>query len=185
MLEVFQEFNQNVFSTKNTSEGHFLILQVKQIPQQTFVLMKTSWRRLEDVFRLRLRKTYSRCIQNVLVKTNIFVLSIRLQDVFKTSSRNLQDVLPRCLQDVFKTSSRLLANTSWRHLQDVLKTYRQIKLFLLTSLWEVFNVFVRRTAKIVVYRRILLGHTSETFMVSVQNSQVLVFKFTTLFSGCL
>ena len=182
--------------------------------------MKTSWRRLEDVFRLRLRKTSSRCLQDVLMKTNIFlliihlqktssrrlqdvfvmsnifVLCIRLQDVFKTSgynvlmtfSRRFQDVFKtssRRLQDVFKTSSRRLANTSWRHLQDVLKTYHQVKLFLLTSLWEVFNMFVRRTAKTVVYRRIHLGHTSEKFMVSVQNLQVLVFQFTTPFSGCL
>ena len=88
-----------------------------------------------------------------------------------TFSRHLQDVLLRRLQDVFKTSSRRLANTSWRHLQDVLKTYHQVKLFLLTSLWEVFNMFVRRTAKTVVYRRIHLGHTSEKFMVSVQNLQ--------------
>ena len=115
----------------------------KKWTHQTFVLMKTSWRRLQDVFRLRLQKTYSRRLQDVLiktnifvlvlrlqktssrrlqdvlVKTNIFVLAIRLQDVFKTFSRRLQDVLPRCLQDVFKTSSRRLARTSSRHLQDV------------------------------------------------------------------
>ena len=155
--------------------------------QQTFLLMKTSWRRLKDVFRLRLQKTSSRRLQDVLMKMNIFLLIIRLQ---KTSSRRLQDILvktnifvlairlqdvfktfSRRLQDVFKTSSRRLANTSWRHLQDVLKTYHQVKLFLLTSLWEVFNMFVRRTAKTVVYRRIHLGHTSETFMVSVENLQ--------------
>ena len=157
--------------------------------------MKTSWRRLEDVFRLRLQKTSSRRLQDVLiktnifvlvlrlqktssrrlqdvlVKTNIFVLAIRLQDVFKTSCKNVFKTSSRRLQDVFKTSSRRLANTSWRHLQDVLKTYHQVKLFLLTSLWEVFNMFVRRTAKTVVYRRIHLGHTSEKFMVSVQNAQ--------------
>ena len=54
--------------------------------------------------------------------TNIFVLAICLQDVFKTFPRRLQDVLPRQLQDVFKTSSRSLAKTSSRHLQDVFKT---------------------------------------------------------------
>ena len=141
-------------------------------------LQKTSSRRLQDVLMkaniflliIRLQKTSSRRLQDVLVKTNIFVLSIRLQDVFKirfqdvfktscenvfkTSSRHLQGVLPRRLQDVFKTSSKRLANTSWRHLQDVFKTYHQVKLFLLTSLWEIFNMFVRLTAKTVVYRRI-------------------------------
>ena len=40
----------------------------------------------------------SKHLQDVLVKTNIFVLAMCLQDVFKTSSRRLQDV--------FKTSSR-------------------------------------------------------------------------------
>ena len=101
------------------------------------------------------------------------------EDILKTSSRRLdQDQYIRLvhsssrrLQDVFKTSSKRVANTSWRHFQDVLKTYHQSKLFLLTSLWVVFNMFVRRTAKTVVYRRIHLGHTSEKFMVSVQNLQ--------------
>ena len=61
-------------------------------------------------------QTSSRCLHNVLVKTNKFALVIHLQ---KTSSRHLQDVLPRCLEDVFKTSSRPLAKLSSRHFQDV------------------------------------------------------------------
>ena len=116
--------------------------------QQTFVLMKTPWRRLEDVFRLRLQKTSSRRLQDVLVKTNIFVLSIRLQDVFKTFSRRLQDIFKtssRRLQDIFKTSSRLSEN------------------FFKTS---------STISKMVIFRRICLGHISEKFMVSVQNLQV-------------
>ena len=122
---------------------------------QTFVSMKTSWRRLsssssEDVFEMssrhigqnehiRLSHTSS---GDVLLKTNIFVLTIRLEDVFETFSRrlakasprhvqdifkmflrHLQDILPRPLQCVFKTSSRRLQDvfkTFWRHLQDVL-----------------------------------------------------------------
>ena len=136
--------------------------------------MQTSWRRLEDVFRLRLQKTSSRGLDQDQYIRLVHTSSSRLQDLFKTSCRN-----------VFKTSSRRLANTSWRHLQDVLKTYHQVKLLLLTSLWEVLNMFVRCTAKTVVYRRIHLGHTSEKLMVSVQNLQVLVFQFTTPFSGCL
>ena len=123
--------------------------------QQTFVLMKTSSRLLDEDEYILITHTSS-------------------EDVFKTFSRRLQDVFKTCsrrLQNVFKTSSRRLANTSWRHLQEVLKTNHQVKLFLLTSLWEVFNMFVRRTAKTVVYRRINLGRTSEKFMVSVQNLQ--------------
>ena len=105
--------------------------------------------------------------------------SRRLQDVFKTSSRRLQDVLQKRLQDIFKTScknifmtsSRRLQDVLGRYLQDVSKTYHQVKLFLLTSLRDVFNTFLRRTAKTVIYRRICLGHTSEKFMVSVQTLQ--------------
>ena len=74
------------------------------------------WRRLQEVLiktnmftlTLRLQKTSSRRLEDVLVKTNIFVLAI---------------VLPRRLQGVFKTSSRRLAKTSSRHLQDVFKTF--------------------------------------------------------------
>ena len=71
------------------------------------------WRRLEDVFRLHLQKTSSRLLdqdeyvrlsltssEDVWVKTNIFVLAIRLQDVFKTSCRNVFKTSSRRLQDV-------------------------------------------------------------------------------------
>ena len=64
------------------------------LSQQTFVLLKTSWRRLEDVFRLRLQKTSSR----------------RFQDVFKRSCKN-----------VFKTSWKRLVKTSFRRLQNIFK----------------------------------------------------------------
>ena len=83
---------------------------------QTFVLMKTSWGRLEDVFRLRLQKTS----QDVLNKTNIFVLAIRLQDAFNTSSWRFQDSSSR-LQDIFKTSYQDVFKTFSKHLQDVLQ----------------------------------------------------------------
>ena len=147
-------------------------------------------RRLQDVLvkinifalAIRLQKTSSRRFQDVLPK--------RLQDIFKTSSRRFQDFFKASCKDVFNTVSRHLARTSlrhpqdvfktfWRHLQDVLerylqdvfKTYHQVKLFLLTSLRDVFNTFLRRTAKTVIYRRICLGHTSEKFTISVQNLQ--------------
>ena len=60
-------------------------------------------------------------------------------------------------EDVFKMSSRRLAKAS-------------SKLFLLLPLRDAFNTFQRVTAKTVIYRRIL-GHSSEKFMVSVQNLQ--------------
>ena len=59
------------------------------------------WRCLEDVFCLRL--------QEVLIKTNIFALVIRLQK--KSSSRPIQSschTSSRRLQDVLKTPSRFI-----------------------------------------------------------------------------
>ena len=94
------------------------------ITQQTFVLMKTYWRRLEDVFRLRLQKyvRLSLTSSEDVFKTNTFVLAIRLQDFFKTFLRHLQDVFKTSCKNVLKTSSRHLAKTSSRRLQKVFKT---------------------------------------------------------------
>ena len=81
-------------------------------PQQTFVLMKTSSRRLDQDEYVRLSLTSSEDV----FKTS----SKRLQDLFKASSRRLQDVLKtssRCLRDVFKTSSRLPSKISSRRFQ--------------------------------------------------------------------
>ena len=140
---------------------------------------------------------FRRCLQDVFIKTNMFTLALhlqktssrrlgqdqyillghtssrRLQNVFKMSSRRLQDVLSKRLQDVFKTSSRRLQDVLQRYLQDVFKTYHQVKLFLLTRLWEAFNTFLRRSfPKTIIYRGICPGNTtSDKFMVSVQNLQ--------------
>ena len=109
----------------------------------------SSWWRLpEDVFRLRSKKTSSGRLQNVLIKTNIIVLVIPLQDVFKTSSKRLQDVFKtpcknvfktssRRFQDIFKTTSRRIAKASSRYLQDVFKTFSR-------SLQDIFKTFWRR-----------------------------------------
>ena len=115
------------------------IIRMKMIDltQQTFLLMKTSWRRLDEVFLLRLQKTSWRRVQDVLVKTNIFVLAIRLQDVVKTFSRRLSKTSSRHLQDVFKTFQDVFT-TSSRHLgkrlQDIFKT----------SCKDIFKTFSRR-----------------------------------------
>ena len=133
------------------------------------VLIKTNML----ILALRLQKTSSKHLQDVLVKTSIFVLAIRLQDVFETSSRRLQDVLPRSLSDVFKTFWIRLQDVLQRYLQDVFKTYHQVKLCLLTRLWEAFNTFLRLSLpKTIIDRGICLGNTvSDKFMVSVQNLQ--------------
>ena len=137
------------------------------------VLIKTN------IFALVIRLQKASC--KTAFKTSLRHLaktsSRHLQDVLKTSSKHPQGVLPRSLQGVFKTSSRRLVKTSSRHLQgilktfsllDIFKTYHKVKLFLLTSLRDVFNTFVRPTAKTVIYRRIYLCHTPDKFMVSAQ-----------------
>ena len=98
----------------------------EDVLKTSFVFVFVFRRRLQDVLiktnmfalALRLQKTSSRRLQDVLVKTNIFVLSICLQDVFKMSSRHLQDVLQtssRCLQDIFKTFCKDIFKAFSRH----------------------------------------------------------------------
>ena len=67
--------------------------------------------------------------ERVLIKTNIFVVIIRLQNVFKTFSRRLRDALLKLLEDVFKTSWSRGIYSSYsfvfrRHLQSIFKTSR-------------------------------------------------------------
>ena len=155
---------------------------------------------LEDVFHFRLQKTSSRRLQDVVIKSNIFTLLICLQktfsrhfqDFFKTSSRRIAKtyILPRCLQDVFKTSLRSLAKMSLRRPQNVFKTScknvfkrfqdvlqtssRHLQDILKTSSKDVFKTFSRRIIRLscLPRSRISLGHTSQKFMVSVENLQV-------------
>ena len=133
--------------------------------------------RFQDAFKASCKnvfKTSSRRLQ--------YVFKMSCQNVLKMSSKRLQDVLQKLLQEIFKTSPRRFEDvfkTSPRYLQGVLqgcfedffKTYYQVKMFLLTSLQDVFNTFLRRSAKRIIYRRICLGHTSEKFLGSVQNLQ--------------
>ena len=106
--------------------------------QQTFVLMKTSFRRLsssssEDVFKTSTRRldqdeyiglTHPSSEDVFLIKIIIIVLIIRLQDVFKTSSsRRLAKSFSRSFQNVFKTPCNNVFRTSSRRLQDVFKIH--------------------------------------------------------------
>ena len=126
---------------------------------QTFILVKTSsWSldqgehiRTSDVCLQktslrRLAKTSSRRFQDNLQK--------RLQDIFKTSSGHIQNILPRRFA---KTYSRHLQDVLQRYLQDVFKTYHQVKLFLLISLRDVFNTFLRHTGSYRPCRRSCRG----------------------------
>ena len=94
-------------------------------------VLKRSLRHLDQDDYIGLSHTSSRRLQNVFKtfpRRLQDVLQKRLQDIFKI--RHLEDVLPRHLEGVFKTSSRRLTQMSSRHLLDVFKTYHQIKLFL-------------------------------------------------------
>ena len=137
--------------------SNYFSFALMQLTQQTFALMKTSWRRLsssssEDlliktnifVLLTRLQKTSPRRLQDVLVKTNIFVLARRLEDIFKTFWRRLQDVFKtscqdgfktfwRRLQDVFKTCCKNIFKTFWRRLQDINRTSKQNESFCRSS----------------------------------------------------
>ena len=134
-------------------------LLARCLGQDKYILLGyTSWRRLRDVFKKSSR---------------------RLQDIFKTFSRHLQDV--------FKSSSR--------HLQDVFKTYYQVKLFLVTQFQDVFETYSKRFWDVLL-RRLSTGGLPRShfweiygqctkFPRVIKVSQVLVFHFTTPFSGCL
>ena len=95
----------------------------------------------------------------VFIKTNIFVLVIRLQGVFKKFSRRVAKIFSKrlaktslkSLEDVFKTSCK----TSSRYIQDVFKT--SCKDVFKTS-WrrfqDVFHTFLRCSANRISYRKI-------------------------------
>ena len=197
--------------------------------QQTFNLMKTSWRHLEDVFPLCLQNTPSRRLQDVfktsckkvfktssrrhqdvlnifwrrLVKAsckNVFktssrrhqdalkifwrrlvktsskrlqdILQIRLQDIFKASSRGFEDIFktsPRRLQYICKTSCQSVFKAFSKCLQDVLQ--KRLRDIYKTSSKDLFKTFSRRIIRLncLPRSRICLGHTSEKFMISVEN----------------
>ena len=142
---------------------------------------------------------YSRRLQDVLIKTNIFALLIRLQktsarrldqdqyirldhmysrrlqDFFKTSSRRFATTCLRRFQEVFKMFCKNVYKTSSRRLQDVLKmSSRNVQGIFKTSCKDVFKTFSRRIIKLncLPGSRICLGYTSEKFMVSVENLHV-------------
>ena len=137
------------------------------------------WRRLEDVF-----KTFSRRLdQDQHIRLG-HTSSRPLQDIFKTFSRHLQDVFKtfsRRFENVFKTSS------------NVFKTYYQVKLFLVKQFHDVFETYSKRFWDVLLRRlstgglprphfREIYGHCAK-FPRVIKISQVLIFHFTTPFSG--
>ena len=82
--------------------------------RQTFVLVKTYWRRLEDVLKTSWRR----------LQCNIFCLIRCLENVLKTSCEVILKTSWRRLEDVF---GRRIANTSWRRLEDVLEDEKVLR----------------------------------------------------------
>ena len=87
-------------------------------------VLKTSWRRLEDVFSVTFF-CLPRRLENVLKTSWRHNCKTSCKHVWKTSWRRLEDVLKtpwktswRRLEDVL---GRRIANTSWRRLEDVLE----------------------------------------------------------------
>ena len=173
-IKTYQEIiSQIIIPSKHSSwwrrlEGvlktSFVFIFGRRLDQDEYV--RFSLTSSEDVF-----KTSSRRLDQDQYIPLGYTSSRRLQDVFKTSSRRLQDVLPRLLQDVLQKGLQDIFKTFWRRLQSVFKTYQQVKLFLLTRLWEAVDTFLRRSfQKTIIYRGICPGNTtSEKFIVSVQN----------------
>ena len=96
-------------------------------------LLKTPWRRLEDVFNSTnfclprilqdVFKTYSRrvCKKSWRRFENVFKKMSRksLENILNTSCKDALKMFWRRLENIFR---RILANTSWKRLEDVLKT---------------------------------------------------------------
>ena len=148
-------------------------------------LQKTSWRRLDQDEYVRLTHT---SLDDVFKTSSSRSTYSSWSYVFKTSSRHFQDVFKTSsgrLQDVFKTSSR--------HLQDVFKTYYQVKVFLVTQFQDIFETYSKRFWDVLLRRlstgglprshfREIYGHCAK-FPRVIKISQVLIFHFTTPFSG--
>ena len=114
----------------------------------------------EDVLKTSFVFIFRRRFQDVFIKTNIFVLIIRLDH---TSSRSLQDVLKTSSRRLAKTSCKSVFKISSRRLQDVLKTSSRRLAKMPSRCWRIIRLnYLTRS-------RICLGDTSEKFMVSVEN----------------
>ena len=83
-------------------------------------VLKTSWKRLEDVFSV-IFFCLPRRLENVLKTSWTHNCKTSCKRILNTSWKRLEDVL----QDILKTSWRRLERRKvlrWRHLEDVLKT---------------------------------------------------------------
>ena len=130
--------------------------------------------------------------EDVLMTPWRHLLSSFLEGVFRTFSRRLdQDQYNR----LGHTSSRRLQDVLQRSLQDVFKTYHQVKLFLLTCFQNDFETYSERFWDILqstyLYKDLPRSYFWEiygqcaNFARVTKASQILIFHFTTPFSGHL
>ena len=131
--------NHNIWNYIEIFKNAFLlslVLHLNLFPSKHW----SSWRRL------RLQKTSSRRLHQ---DRYIHITHTSSENVLKTSWRRLDQgkyillghTSSKRLQDVFKTSCKNVFKTSTRHLQNVFKTYHQVKLFLLTRFQDVFGTY--------------------------------------------
>ena len=119
--------------------------------RQTSVLLKTCWKRLEDVFIVTffvLQEVFKPCLQDVF-----YILQARLEDALKTSCKDVLKMSSRRLQD-FLEDEKLLRwrrlgkqNVCWNFLNLGI-TYRSI---IHGSLWR-----LARHAELNLFAKILL-----------------------------
>ena len=127
-------------------------------------VFKTPSRRLEDIFKtssVRLAKTFSKCFQDVLQN--------RLQDIFKTSWKRLAKISSRLFQEL-SSSYTVLVNNYSKCIQHVSKKYCNIG-------------YLQKDLPRSHFSKIYDQCTKFEGVINI--SQVLVFHFTTPFSGCL
>ena len=116
------------------------------ISQQTFVLIKTSWRRRlssssEDIFKTLGQDKYiclsHRSSKDVLIKINVLVLQKRFQDtsrlLAKTSLIRLENIFKTFCQDISKTSSRRFEDVAVNCFCKTCSTGLKIDLWLLAK----------------------------------------------------
>ena len=87
--------------------------------QQIFILMKTSWRHLDQGYYIRVSHTFSEDVSRLFGQNQYVCLG-------HTSSRRFQDILSRRLakrlQDIFKMSSKRLQEVLLKHFHEVFQT---------------------------------------------------------------
>ena len=136
---VFSRLLQDVFKS---SLGSFQRAFKTFFKTSSRRLSKTSSKYLQNVLKTFWRRPrHFEDVQGIL-KTSCQDAFKCLPNVFKTSCKNAFKASSRRFEDVLKTSSRHIQDVLQRYLQDVFKTYHHVKLFLLTGLWEVFNTFL-------------------------------------------